>query len=173
MSEGRVYRVVQWATGSVGQLSIRAITERPVLDLVGCYVTRPEKVGRDAGDLAQGEPVGVRATGDIADVLSSGADCVHYAPLHPDDEEVCRLLEAGLNVVTPTFYVHPAALPPDRARRLEDACRRGGATLHGTGIHPGRNVGRGKDDTLFSLIDGVVTFERMRARNVVSVYTAE
>ena len=43
----------------------------------------------------------------------------------------------------------------------------------GTSIHPGRNVGRGKDDTLFSLIDGVVKFERMRARNVVSVYAAE
>lgn len=43
----------------------------------------------------------------------------------------------------------------------------------GTRIHPGRNVGRGKDDTLFSLIDGVVTFERMHARSVVSVYAAE
>ena len=43
----------------------------------------------------------------------------------------------------------------------------------GTKIHPGRNVGRGKDDTLFALVDGVVTFERMRARNVVSVYAAE
>jgi large subunit ribosomal protein L27 len=43
----------------------------------------------------------------------------------------------------------------------------------GTKIHPGRNVGRGKDDTLFALIDGVVTFERMRARNVVSVYAAQ
>jgi len=43
----------------------------------------------------------------------------------------------------------------------------------GTRIHPGRNVGRGNDDTLFSLVDGVVKFERMRARNVVSVYPAE
>ena len=43
----------------------------------------------------------------------------------------------------------------------------------GTKIHPGRNVGRGKDDTLFALVAGVVTFERMRARNVVSVYAAE
>ena len=39
----------------------------------------------------------------------------------------------------------------------------------GTRVHPGRNVGRGKDDTLFARIDGVVKFERMRARNVVSV----
>ena len=43
----------------------------------------------------------------------------------------------------------------------------------GTRFHPGRNVGRGKDDTLFALTDGVVKFERMRARNVVSVYDAE
>lgn len=43
----------------------------------------------------------------------------------------------------------------------------------GTRFHAGRNVGRGKDDTLFSLVDGVVKFERMRARDVVSVYPAE
>jgi large subunit ribosomal protein L27 len=43
----------------------------------------------------------------------------------------------------------------------------------GTRIHPGTNVGKGKDDTLFSLIDGVVTFERMgRDKKKVSVYAA-
>src|SRR5207237_909116 len=31
---------------------------------------------------------------------------------------------------------------------------------HGTKFHPGRNVGRGKDDTLFALADGVVAFDR-------------
>ena len=34
----------------------------------------------------------------------------------------------------------------------------------GTKIHPGRNVGRGKDDTLFALSDGIVTFERKDRR---------
>jgi len=43
----------------------------------------------------------------------------------------------------------------------------------GTRIHPGRNVRRGGDDTLFSLIDGVVKFQRIRERKVVSVYAAE
>jgi len=42
----------------------------------------------------------------------------------------------------------------------------------GTKFHPGRNVGRGNDDTLFALTDGVVKFERMRRRPVVSVYPA-
>jgi len=41
----------------------------------------------------------------------------------------------------------------------------------GTKFHPGFNVGRGNDDTLFSLIDGVVTFERRgRSRQKISVY---
>ena len=41
----------------------------------------------------------------------------------------------------------------------------------GTKIHPGTNVGKGKDDTLFALVDGVVRFERLgRDRKQVSVY---
>jgi len=44
----------------------------------------------------------------------------------------------------------------------------------GTKFHPGLNVGRGRDDTLFALIDGVVTFERRdRKRQRISVYPAD
>jgi len=43
----------------------------------------------------------------------------------------------------------------------------------GTKIHPGRNVGRGVDDTLFALTDGVVKFEwQSKNRRQVSVYPA-
>ena len=43
----------------------------------------------------------------------------------------------------------------------------------GTKIHPGNNVGLGKDYTIFSLIDGVVKFERLdKTRKKVSVYAA-
>lgn len=43
----------------------------------------------------------------------------------------------------------------------------------GTKFHPGRNVARGRDDTLFALVDGVVRFERKdRKRQQVSVYPA-
>lgn len=41
----------------------------------------------------------------------------------------------------------------------------------GTKVHPGNNVGRGSDDTLYATIDGVVTFERLgKTRKKVSVY---
>lgn len=42
----------------------------------------------------------------------------------------------------------------------------------GTHIHPGKNVGIGRDDTLFALIDGVVKFEQYdKTRKQVSVYS--
>ena len=53
----------------------------------------------------------------------------------------------------------------------------GGSILYrqrGTKIHPGENVGRGGDDTLFALVEGVVRFERFgKNKKKVSVYTAE
>jgi large subunit ribosomal protein L27 len=42
----------------------------------------------------------------------------------------------------------------------------------GTKWHPGRNVGMGKDHTLFALVDGVVEFKASRGRSSVSVVTA-
>lgn len=43
----------------------------------------------------------------------------------------------------------------------------------GTKIHPGNNVGLGKDYTIFSLIEGQVKFEKKRGRKYVSVYPVE
>ena len=44
----------------------------------------------------------------------------------------------------------------------------------GTHIHPGNNVGKGSDDTLFALVDGNVKFDRMgKDRKKVSVYAVE
>lgn len=55
-----------------------------------------------------------------------------------------------------------------------EAIRAGGIIVRqrGTPIRPGRNVGRGGDDTLFALVDGEVKFERRHGRKVVSVYPA-
>ena len=44
----------------------------------------------------------------------------------------------------------------------------------GTKIHPGTNVGKGSDDTLYALVDGKVKFERLgRDKKQVSVYPVE
>jgi len=40
----------------------------------------------------------------------------------------------------------------------------------GTRFHPGKNVKKGSDDTLFATTDGIVTFETLRRRSTISVY---
>ncbi|WP_438311162.1 50S ribosomal protein L27 [Sporosarcina sp. FA9] len=61
------------------------------------------------------------------------------------------------------------------AKRSDGQFVTGGSILYrqrGTKIHPGENVGRGSDDTLFAKIDGVVRFERLgRDKKKVSVYS--
>jgi 2,4-diaminopentanoate dehydrogenase len=59
------YRVIQWATGSIGQISIQSFARNPQFELVGCYVTSPDKAGRDAGEIAGIEPSagGIRVPG--------------------------------------------------------------------------------------------------------------
>ncbi len=60
------------------------------------------------------------------------------------------------------------------AKRADGQFVKAGNVLYrqrGTKIHPGVNVGRGKDDTLFALVDGVVRYERKgRDKKQVSIY---
>lgn len=60
------------------------------------------------------------------------------------------------------------------AKRADGQFVKAGNILYkqrGTKIHPGLNVGKGKDDTLFALVDGVVRFERKgRDKKQVSIY---
>ena len=129
------YRVIQWATGGLGRAAIQGIVDHPELELVGCYVTDPKKVGRDAGEIAGIEPLGVLATDDIAAVLAIDADCVLYSPLLAKPDEVVRILESGKNVVTPLGWFYP--FRSASAAGMQAAALKGGVTLHGTGIHPG------------------------------------
>jgi len=74
------YRVIQWATGLVGQESIKGIVAHPQLELVGCWVHSEAKVGRDAGDIAGIGPTGVLATHDIDAICAIEADAVVSLP---------------------------------------------------------------------------------------------
>jgi 2,4-diaminopentanoate dehydrogenase len=131
------YRMIQWATGSMGQIAIRAFAERADFELVGVYVTTPEKDGRDAGELAGIDHLGVPATTDADTVLALDADCVYYAPLRADVDEVARILASGKNVVTTCGWLAPDRIPALDRARLDAACAAGGTSLHGTGVHPG------------------------------------
>jgi hypothetical protein len=136
-----VYRVIQWATGAQGTESIRAIIDRPDLELVGGWVHSAEKDGADLGMLAGRDPIGVTATRDIPTLLALDADCVAYMPRNTSLDDVCAILASGKNVVTTAFLFYPKALPPADLARLLAACEQGGTTIHGTGLNPGNLSG--------------------------------
>ena len=131
------YRVIQWATGSVGRESLRAVLAHPELELAGVRVYSADKEGRDAGELCGAPPTGVRATQSTEALLATEADCVLYMPRHADLDEVCALLAAGMNVIATPFLFYGLAYPEPERARLEQACARGRSSVHGTGIHPG------------------------------------
>src|SRR5690349_13672571 len=138
-------RVVVWATGWIGQIALRAINRRPDLELVGVWVHSPEKVGKDAGELAGIETVGVATTHDADALISLAPDCVVYAASGPERDggavpDYLRLLAAGINVVatTSTSLVHPPSyFAPDWRDQLAAAARSGGASFYASGIFPG------------------------------------
>jgi 2,4-diaminopentanoate dehydrogenase len=136
MADGS-YRVIQWATGSIGQIAIRHFVDDPAFELVGVFVTSEARHGKDAGELAGIGHLGIAATTSMADVLALDADVVNYAPLYADLEQMAQILRSEKNVVTPVGFVYPAALDPADVAVLADACLIGGTSLYGAGIHPG------------------------------------
>ena len=117
-----VFRVVQWATGNVGRAAIEGIVSHPELELAGAWVHSKEKAGRDVGEICGLGALGVQATDDMDEILRLRPDCVLYAPLLPNRQEVVRILESGINVVTPLNWFYPGKA---RRRRLTGRLREG------------------------------------------------
>jgi hypothetical protein len=130
------YRVVQWSTGNIGKRALGILLDRDDFDVVGVHALGAEKVGRDAGALADRPPIGVTATSDVEALLDLAPDCVNYMPRAIDYELVQTMLRRGINVVTTGDFLtgthHPAELPA-----LEEAAQEGQATFLGTGFEPG------------------------------------
>lgn len=158
------YRVIQWATGSVGRAAIEGVIGHPDLELVGCWVHSRDKSGSDVGSLVGGNPIGVIATDDIDGLLATEADCVIYSPLFADPNVVDRILESKKNVVTPLGWFYP---PQAERERVDAVCKRSGTTLHGTGIHPGGITER--YPLMLSALVGSVT--RVRAEEFSDIRT--
>ena len=132
------YRVVQWATGNVGTRALRRVIEHPDLDLVGLWVHSADKAGRDAGELAGLGPIGISATNSIDRILALRPDCILYMPGRCDYDEICAILEAGVNIVTTRGEFHnPDYMDAGTRARVEAACQRGNASIHSTGSSPG------------------------------------
>ncbi len=132
-------RVVQWATGNVGQRALREVIRHPGMELVGALTYSDDKAGMDAGELCGEAPTGVTLTTDRAAIHALGADCVLYMPRIVDVADLVAFAEAGTNVVSICMELYDGAsgLSEEDHSRLAQACERGGVSVYGTGSSPG------------------------------------
>lgn len=141
----KTLRVVEWSTGTVGRHAIAGILARPELDLVGVWVSSDAKAGKDAGELAGLDAIGVTATTDKEALFALKPDVIVHTAMTDDRpfevlDDFVEMLERGINVVSsgPVFLQWPqGVLPDDLLERLEAAGRKGNASIHVNGIDPG------------------------------------
>ncbi|MCW2752804.1 MAG: Dihydrodipicolinate reductase, partial [Marmoricola sp.] len=139
-------RVVAWSTGTIGRHALAGIDARPDLELVGLWVSNPEKVGQDAGRLAGlDRDLGVLATDDKEALFALEPDVVVHSAMTDDRifdalEDLIEIVEHGINVVSsgPVVLTFPAGVGMDSyVDRINAAGAANGASLHVNGIDPG------------------------------------
>ena len=139
-------RVVAWSTGTVGRHAIAGIDARPDLELVGLWVSNPDKVGQDAGRLAGlDRDLGVLATDDNQALYDLAPDAVLHTAMTDDRifdalEDIIEILEHGINVISsgPVVLTFPERTGLDNyVDRINAAGAATGASLHVNGIDPG------------------------------------
>ena len=130
-------RVIQWTTGKVGKMSLRAILDDPRLELVGVYAYSADKAGVDGGKLCGRADCGVVSTNDIDALIALKADTVIYAPFMADLDHAIRLLEAGMDVISTNLFLNVGGIQGEVKARLEAACAAGNSSFYITGINPG------------------------------------
>jgi hypothetical protein len=142
----RTYRVVAWSTGNVGRHAIAGIDARPDLELVGLWVSNPDKVGKDAGELAGlGRRLDVTATNDVDELLALKPDVVVHTAMADNRlmealADMERILRAGVNVVSsgPVFLQYPFGVVDDSMiDPVRTAAIDGGVSLFVNGVDPG------------------------------------
>jgi 4-hydroxy-tetrahydrodipicolinate reductase len=121
--------------------ALRCILNNPALELVGLYVARPERAGRDAGAFVDMPDIGVKATNSLDELLAIEADCLCYMGSFAKGgyQDFLPFLRAGRNVVTPSVatLLTPFYAPEQDRAAVEAACAEGNSSFLSTGASPG------------------------------------
>jgi 2,4-diaminopentanoate dehydrogenase len=133
-------RVGVWGVGMTGSAVVQLVARNPDLELVAGLGYNPEKQGRDVGELAGAGQLAVGLTLDPQEFIDAGPQVAVYLArdlgTFAADDDLIRLLEAGINTITALPYANLAFRGEQVRQRFEDAARRGGATFVVSGIDP-------------------------------------
>lgn len=140
------FRVVVWATGTVGRHAIAGVVGHPLMELVGVWVSNPDKADRDAGELANlDQNLGVLATNDKEAIWALQPDVIVHTAMTDDRlfdsiADLTEMVRRGINVVSsgPVLLCYPVGLGLDNlVADINAAGATTGASLFVNGIDPG------------------------------------
>ncbi|HET6166364.1 MAG TPA: diacylglycerol kinase [Marmoricola sp.] len=139
-------RVAQVATGNAGMLTLRQLIDDDRFELVAVSTSSPDKVGKDAGELAGlADVTGISAVGSLDELMAASPEAVVYCAMgdtRPVEatNDVRRLLEAGIDVVgsAPGTLQFPWGTMPEKViEKVEQSAKAGNASVYITGVDPG------------------------------------
>lgn len=141
------YKVIVWGLGNVGRSAIRMISERKnILELVAAVDVDPKKVGKDAGEVFDFDPVGVKVTNDIDAALKMDADIVlDFCPTEMDKKgtfmpsaiRLSKSLDSGKNVITTIPVYHCQDSQPEVYEFLDEHAKAHNVAFVPFGLLPG------------------------------------
>ena len=136
-------RVVQFGLGPIGQSCIKALLQKPGLELIGGIDIDPQKAGKDIGDICGlNKPLGIPVRDDGAAALAEWRPQVvlHTTQSFLDriEDQLTMIIRAGAHVVSSSeelFY--PFHRDPGFCERIDTLAKQHGVAVIGTGVNPG------------------------------------
>ena len=133
-------RVIQYGLGPIGCACARLIDERESLQLVGAVDIDPAKVGKDAGEvIGLDRPLGIEIQAKLAEVGADAGVVVHTTNSYFDQftDQVLEILGAGFDIVSTSEELSfPWTDHGSEAAVVDEAAKRAGKTVLGTGVNP-------------------------------------
>ena len=138
----RRVRVALYGVGGIGSRLAKALLQRDWAEIVAAIDMAEDKVGKDIGELIEGEEIGVTVSKNAQEVLSqTRPDVVLHATLshlelvYPQLEEIAR---SGADIIsTCEELVYPYYRHPELASRIDGMAKERGVRVLGTGVNPG------------------------------------
>lgn len=165
-------RVIIWGFGAMGSGMAKMLLSKKGFEITGVCDTHPERAGRSIFELTgveQGDHPEVIVEGDIEKAVSKAADITLLATdsfTAKAFDKIVLLVEKRLNVITTAEEMaYPWASEPELSRKIDEAAKRYGVSVLGTGINPGLIM-----DLLVVLVSGAcMNVQHIEAKRVNSL----
>lgn len=136
-------KVVIYGVGAIGRMVAKTLLEKEGIEIVGAIDVDPNKVGKDLGEiLGLDRKLGVIISNDVDKVLSETKPhvVVHMTQSYIEKvyDQLMGIIKHGVNIVSTCEELsYPHIVDIKKTKELDEAAKRHGCTILGTGINPG------------------------------------